>query len=58
MTPERALALLSARAILLDDEVEVMRAHAAWLPISIQVEVNNLHETLDLLRHKIREQAT
>ena len=34
--------------------IAYMRGLAAYAPLTIQVEVNNLQEVLDLLQHKLR----
>lgn len=55
MMPDRALALLAGRAVRFSADVRSMRDLASVLPMEIRIEVNNLQEVLDLLRHKIRE---
>lgn len=57
MTRERALAKLCARAVEIDGITRVMRAAMSDLPLPIQVEVNNIQECVDLLRHKLREET-
>lgn len=57
MTDARAIALLSARAMRIVDDIKAMRALATPLPLPIRVEVANLQEVLDLLRHKLREET-
>lgn len=57
MTSQRALATLVSRGTFLDSQIRAMRALAADLPLTIRIEINNLQEVLDLLRHKFREET-
>jgi hypothetical protein len=56
-TGQRALALLAGRARDLSDRIAAMQTLAAELPLTIQIEVNNLDEVNDLLRHKLHEEV-
>lgn len=53
MTSARAIAKLASWAQ--DQHALLRRAHAiADLPLSLRIEVNNIQECVDLLRHKLR----
>lgn len=54
---KRNLAKLAGAASRLEPELKALRALTADQPITIQIEVNNLQEVLDLLRYKIREET-
>jgi hypothetical protein len=53
----RALAKLTGEAVWLADTVKGMQRTAAVLPLTIQLEVNNLQEVNDLLRFKLHEET-
>jgi hypothetical protein len=47
---------LAAHAVIdLTITIERARTLAASAPLSIRIEINNLQETLDLLKHKLRK---
>jgi hypothetical protein len=53
----RALARLTGDAVRLADTIKAMQRIAAALPLTIQLEVNNLQEVTDLLRFKLHEET-
>ena len=57
MTPVRNLSKLVAEAKRLGETLGIMRALTVNQPVTIQIEVNNLQEVLDLLRYKLREET-
>jgi hypothetical protein len=52
---QRALARVTGRAARLNDEIRDMQREAEPLALTLRIEVNNLMEVNDLLRHKLHE---
>ena len=54
---ERALAKLTGAAKRVADDVRTMQADSRDLPLPIIIQVNNVMEDLDLLRHRLHEET-
>jgi hypothetical protein len=54
---ERALAKVTGEAVRLLPIFKVMQKAAEELPLSIRIQINNVVEEYDLLRHRLQHEA-